>query len=116
MFIDGNHGELRLGDARPCSIESLCVDHDLHRDARPSEPNRACVKLDDLADLYGSLEIHPIDRCSHPAMEAVPAGLDVARLVDVGEDDASKDCPLMVGVARHHQNAQRKSRRFDGGK
>ena len=45
----------------------------------------------------------------------MPPRLDVARLVDMRQDDAAEDRALVVRVARHHQDAQREMRLVDGG-
>lgn len=99
---------------RPGSVHPLRVDDDLHGDRRTPEPDRAGLELHHLADVDGRLEVHAIDAGRHPAVQPVVPRLDVARLVDVGEDDAAEDRALVVGVPGHHEHAERQAWLGDG--
>ena len=116
VSIHRHHGELRLGHARPCAVEALCIDNHLHRHRTATKFDGARLKLDDLTDKHRCLEIYAIDRCGHPAMNPVAARFDLSSLIDMGQNDAAEDRALVIGVARHHEHAQRKFRNIHRGK
>lgn len=113
MCINRNHRDLCFGDACPCAVDAFGIDNHLHGDARAPESDCSGVKLDNFSHVDGSLKIDAIDTRGYPSMETVVTRLDVARLVDMGEDDAAENGALMVRIARHHEDAQCKPRSFD---
>lgn len=77
---------------------ALRVDAHVDGDGGASASRGPSREREHVAEAHRLMELDRLDRDGDPAMAAMAPRLDVARLIDEGEDHAAEDAPLVVRV------------------
>ena len=105
MFIDRNQDQLGICDVNALAIQpSFRFNFDFDCHAGCSLTRRARHVGHDVTSEDGCNKFNPIDRRCDPSVDTVLSCFDVPCLVNMAEDNATKDTTLMVGIPGHHQN------------